>query len=92
MKIIKVIYDSNSTFILDIVNSFNKSAIIELLNVDSRNDKKSVMGLQSRFGTKKVPLLVFCNENLEEVDAIWSENNPDWKLDIKNKLKKLYAI
>ena len=31
----------------------------------------------------KSPLIVFADENLDEYAAIWSETNPDWKLEIE---------
>ena len=40
-----------------------------------------------RHGTKNVPLIVFEDENLQEVSAIWSEQNPDWKSEILKNLK-----
>jgi hypothetical protein len=40
----------------------------------------------TRFGTAKVPLLVFEDENLKEYTAIWSEQNPDWTKEIIKKL------
>jgi hypothetical protein len=90
MKLIKVVYDSKNDFILGIVEKFKQFALIETYNLDLFKEKKSGTALQTRFGTKKTPLIVFANENLEEVDAVWCEDNPDWEKSIKNKLKKLY--
>ena len=40
----------------------------------------------TRHGTKEVPLIVFADENLQEVSAIWSEQKPDWKEEILKNL------
>ena len=42
----------------------------------------------TRFGTTKVPLIVFADENLEEFNAIWSEQSPNWEEEIKNILSE----
>ena len=49
-------------------------------------DLKKAIPLMTRFGTKNVPLVVIADENLNEIDAIWSENNPDWLKVINKKL------
>ena len=38
------------------------------------------------FGTTNLPLIIFQDENLKDIFAIWSENNPDWEKEILNKL------
>jgi hypothetical protein len=89
MKVVKVVYNNKTAFILDILKRFEKIIIVEPYNVDITKEKKKALPIQTRYGSKNTPLLIFCNENLEEVDAIWVENNPNWNKDIKNKLKKL---
>ena len=86
MKIIKVIYNSDTKFIKEIVNKFSDTSIIEAYNCEFYKHKKKAREIMERFGTKKVPLIVFEDENLEEYTAIWSESNPDWEKEIKNKL------
>jgi len=92
MKIIKVVYNNSTDFIVEIVNCFKKFGIIEFYNMDHFKDRKKGSPIQGRFGTKNLPLIVFADENLEEVDAIWPENSPDWKKEIINKLKHLNNI
>lgn len=91
MKVIKVVFDNRSRFILDIVKYFSDRAIIDLINLDNRKTYKKAKSLQTNFGTKLLPLLIFEDENLEEVAALWSENNPDWEKDISKKLDELYS-
>jgi len=83
MKIIKVIYDSNCKFILDIINNLpNKRIFIETYNYESKAEQKTARGILTRFGTKNLPLIVFEDENLVEYNAIWSERNPNWEEEI----------
>lgn len=86
MKIIKVIYNSDTSFILDIIKKINRKVYIDSYNLDVNKERKKAIPIMTRHGTKNVPLLVFENENLEEYAAIWSESNPDWKTEITNKL------
>lgn len=87
MKVLQVIYNIDTNFILDIVSNFNNYLLIETYNIDQYKDKKKALPIMTRFGTTKVPLLVFKDENLKEYSAIWSEQNPDWKIEIKKKLE-----
>ena len=87
MKIIKVIFNNETTFINDIISQIDTKHIYEGYNVSYTKDKKKVLGIMERYGTRNVPLLVFEDENLEEYAAIWSEQNPDWLEEIKKKLK-----
>ena len=88
MKIIKVIYNSESEFILGIVDTVPDKHIIEKYNMDFHKDKKKAREILERHGTKNLPLIVFENENLDEYAAIWSEQNPDWRVEINNKLNE----
>ena len=86
MKLVKVIYNNESTFILDILTSIPEIKYLETYNVDHYKEKKRAIPILTRHGTKNVPLVVFEDENLQEVSAIWSEQNPDWKNEIIKKL------
>ena len=88
MKIIKVIYNSESEFILGIVDAVPAKHIIEIYNMDFHKDKKKAREILERYGTKNLPLIVFENENLDEYAAIWSEQSPDWRVEINNKLNE----
>ena len=88
IKVLKAVYDSNTKFILDIVDKFEKDIIIETFSTDNYKELKTIRGIQTRFGTKNLPLIVFEDENLEEVAAIWPEAKPDWEEEIKLKLNK----
>ena len=92
MRIIKVIYDDNSSFIVDIVNKFKQGNIIELYNTSFFKTIKKARPIQTRFGSHNVPLVVFENENLEEIGAIWAESSPDWEEAIKKELEKDVSI
>ncbi len=88
MRIVKVVYNDNTTFILDIVKSINKTFYLESFNTDNYKEKKKAIPIMTRHGTKELPLVVIENENLEEIDAIWSESTPDWKNEIIKKLNE----
>jgi len=85
IKVIKIIYDKRSSFILDIVNKYN--LIIETFNADLHTQQRKIRPMQTRYGTKNLPLLIFEDENLKEIDAIWPESNPDWEKEINKKIK-----
>ena len=86
MKLIKVIYDNSTEFIVGIVKKITKEKLTEYYNIDDYKQKKKALPIMTRHGTKKVPLIVFADENLQEVSAIWSEQKPDWNLEILKQL------
>jgi len=90
MKILKIVYDNDSKFILDIVKSIDRKFYLETYNISNYKEKKKALPIMTRQGTKLVPLVVFENENLEEIDVIWSENTPDWKTEIIKKFDELF--
>ena len=85
MKVIKIIYSNETKFILDIISNLTIKCALEFYNVSNYKEKKKALPIMTRHGTDNVPLIVFADENLEEYNAIWSEQNPDWH-------KKLIAI
>lgn len=89
MKIIKVIYDTDTKFILDILSEIDYKVLIEEYNINDYREKKNALPIMTRHGTKQVPLLVFADENLEEYSAIWNEQKPDWKLEINKILENV---
>ena len=88
MKIIKVIYDNNSKFILDIVRNLLIKVYLEEYNISNYKEHKKALPIMTRFGTKQVPLLVFEDENLHEYNAIWNERNPNWLNEINKILNE----
>lgn len=82
MKILKVVYDNDSKFILDITRAIPVKLYQEEYNISNYKEKRKALPIMTRNGTKSVPLLVFGDENLVEYAAIWSETNPDWKEEI----------
>ena len=88
MKIIKVVYNNDCSFISDIVDSISERTIIEKYNISYHKDKKKGYSLMQEFGALSLPLIVLENENLENYDAIWNESNPDWKKEIERKLNE----
>ena len=87
MRFIKVIYDNNSNYIVEIIKGISNTTLVEYYNIDVNREKRKAMPIMVRHGTKNVPLIVFEDENLQEVSAIWSEQNPDWKSEILKNLK-----
>lgn len=89
MKVIKVVYNEDTKFILDIVRSYNGLCITEEFNMDHFQEAKKARPILTRHGAKNVPLIVFEDENLDEVAAIWAEENPDWDVWIAHTLKMI---
>ncbi len=87
MRFIKVIYDNNSNYIVEIIKEISNITLVEYYNIDINKEKRKAIPIMVRHGTKNVPLIVFEDENLQEVSAIWSEQNPDWKSEILKNLK-----
>ena len=87
MRFIKVIYDNNSNYIVEIIKEISNITLVEYYNIDINREKRKAIPIMVRHGTKNVPLIVFEDENLQEVSAIWSEQNPDWKSEILKNLK-----
>ena len=87
MRFIKVIYDNNSNYIVEIIKEISNITLVEYYNIDINQEKRKAIPIMVRHGTKNVPLIVFEDENLQEVSAIWSEQNPDWKSEILKNLK-----
>lgn len=89
MKTIIAIYNKNTEFIANIVNKFQEKAYIELYNFDTVKTKRKIRQIQEDFGTKNFPLVVFQDENLTNVMALWPEHNPNWEKEIGYILKIL---
>lgn len=87
MRFIKVLYDDNSNYIVEIIKEISNTTLVEYYNIDVNREKRKAIPIMVRHGTKNVPLIVFEDENLQEVSAIWSEQNPDWKSEILKNLK-----
>lgn len=86
MKTLKVIYNNQTTFIVDIAEKFKDFFHLELFNYDSKQKKKTKL-LMEDFGTMNFPLIIIQDENLETVSAIWSESSPNWEDEIDEILK-----
>ncbi len=82
MKVLKIVYNNETKFILDVIKNIEIKNYHECYNLDIFKDRKKAIPLMTRFGTKNVPLVVLLDENLNEINAVWSENNPDWKIEI----------
>lgn len=88
MKVLKIIYNNETKFILDIVGKLERKVIINAFNLQHHKEKKKALPIMTRHGTTNTPLIVFLDENLEEYAAIWSESNPDWLLEINKILNE----
>ena len=87
MKIIKVIYDDKTTFINKIIDNITEKVIVERFTLEDYKQRKKALPIMTRHGTMNVPLVVFADENLDEYAAVWSEQKPDWELEINKILK-----
>jgi len=78
--LIRVIYDEDCRFILDIVNKYNIEK--EFYSLSHNKERKKALPILTRNGTKNVPLIEFVDEDGEESKVIWSETNPDWEQEL----------
>lgn len=83
MQTLIVIHNNSTKNILKTVEKFKDFFHLELYNVDFTKEKKKARRYQEDFGSQNLPLLVFEDENLEPVNAIWSESNPNWEEEIE---------
>ena len=58
------------------------------VNDDFHKDKKKAKEIMERYGTKNTPLIVFEDENLQEISAIWNESKPNWVETIQKEFDK----
>lgn len=79
-KIVRVVYDDDCKFIIDIVNKCNID--IETYNLNHYKERKKALPILVRNGTKNVPLITFVDENEEESKVFWSENTLDWETEL----------
>ena len=79
-QLIRVVYDENCKFILDIIEKYNIKK--ETYSLNHNKEKKLAIPILTRNGTKNVPLITFVDENNEESKVIWSETNPDWTTEL----------
>jgi uncharacterized radical SAM superfamily protein len=82
-QLIKIVYDDDCKFILDIVKDYNVKK--EIYSLSHYKEKKKGIPILTKNGTKKVPLVELVGEDSEKV--IWSESNPDWKKELDSLLK-----
>ncbi len=87
-QVIKVVYDDNCRFILDIIEDLDPE-VIEILtyNYNHYKERKEAIPIMTRNGTRNLPLVEFVDEEGETSKVIWSETNPDWKKEINKILK-----
>lgn len=85
-QLIKVVYDENCKFILDIVEKYNIKK--ETYNLNHYKEKKLGIPILTRNGTRNVPLITLVDSSGEENKVIWSESNPNWKEELDELLNK----
>lgn len=85
-QLIKVVYDENCKFILDIVEKYNIKK--ETYNLNHYKEKKLGIPILTRNGTRNVPLITLVDSSGEENKVIWSESNPNWKEELDKLLNK----
>jgi hypothetical protein len=78
--LIRVVYDEDCRFILDIVNKYNIEK--EFYSLSHYKERKKALPILTRNGTKNVPLIEFVDEEGEESKVIWSETNPNWEQEL----------
>ena len=78
--LIRVVYDEDCRFILDIVDKYNIEK--EIYDLNHHKDRKKALPIFTRNGTRNVPLIEFVDEEGEESKVIWSETNPNWEQEL----------
>ncbi len=78
--LIRVVYDEDCRFILDIVNKYNIEK--EFYSLNHHKERKKALPILTRNGTRNVPLIEFVDEKGEESKVIWSETNPNWEQEL----------
>lgn len=85
MRIIKLVYNNDTKATIDLVSNIPRT-IVELYNYDNYKDKKKAIPIMTRHGAKKLPFIVFEDENLEEYTAYWSESKKELTSKLINEL------
>ena len=75
MKVVKIVYDKASKYIIDLFDEFEDEIMLELYNYDSKQ-KKDCIPILTKYGAREKPLIVFENE-MGEYAAHWAESNED---------------
>jgi len=86
MKVVKVVYNKDTNFIIDIVEEFKDKCILEFYSINKRQDMKKARVIQEDMGTKNLPVIAIEDENFELVGGIYSESKPDWRSELILKL------
>ena len=87
MKVVRIAYNKDTKFIIDIIEKFEEYFYLEKYNLNNRKESKIVRSIQTELGSKKLPLIAIQDENLDLIGAIWSENNPNWEEEIIKHIK-----
>ena len=81
-QLIRVVYDEDCRFILDILDSIEFDIKVETYDFDHYKERKKALPIMTRNGTRNLPVIEFVDMNGEESEVIWSETNPNWKDEI----------
>ena len=84
MKTIKVIYNQESKWVLDLMSKIH-DVVIESYDRDHHKDKKKSILLMARYGAKLTPLLIFSDDEGVEYDAYWTESKKELTVDLIKK-------
>ena len=87
MKVVRVAYNKDTKFIIDIIEKFEEYFYLEKYNLNNRKESKIVRSIQTELGSKNLPLIAIQDENLDLIGAIWSENKPNWEEEIIKHIK-----
>lgn len=79
---IRVVYDDNCRFILDILDSIEFGIKVETYDYNHYKERKKALPIMTRNGTRNLPVIEFVDMDGEESEVIWSETNPNWKDEI----------
>lgn len=77
--LVRIVYDDNCKFILDILDSIEFGIDVETYNFSHYKERKKALPIMTRNGTRNLPLAEFEDNDGEFSSVIWSETNPDWK-------------
>lgn len=78
MRVIKLVYNSETEHnVLSIIDKVKTPIFLETYNFDHYKQRKNAILLMTRHGAKKLPILIFEDENTVEYAAYWPESKKE---------------
>ena len=59
MKVVKIVYDKESRWIIELFDEFEDEIFLELFDYDHYKEKKKAIAVLTQYGARQKPLIVF---------------------------------